>query len=80
MLEDVKNEVQAACNRKETTYQPIIDIIEKESRGRLDSTLHLAAYSLNAYYYYRDRTIQDSSCVITTLMSCINVFYHDEGI
>ena len=30
MLEDAKNEVQAACNRKESTYRPIIDIIEKE--------------------------------------------------
>ena len=80
MLEDAKNEVQAACNRKESTYRPIIDIIEKESRGRLDSTLHLAAYYLNPYYYYRDRTVQDSSRVITALMSCINVFYHDEDI
>lgn len=31
-------------------YQPIVDIIEKESMGRLDSTLYIAAYYLNPYY------------------------------
>ena len=40
----------------------------------------MAAYYLNPYYYYRDRAIQDSSRVITALISCINVFYQDEDI
>jgi hypothetical protein len=80
MLEDAKNEIKVACNRKENLYRPILCIIEKESKGRLDSTLHLAAYYLNPYYYYGDRTIQDNSLVIAAIMRCIDVFYPEEDI
>ena len=52
MLEDAKNEINIACNRKGTLYQSIIDIIKKQYRGRLASTLNY----LNSYYYYKDKT------------------------
>jgi len=53
MLQDAKDEVKASCNRKESVYRPILEIIEK-AKDKLDSPLHLAAYYFNFYYYYKD--------------------------
>lgn len=79
MLEDAKNEIKITCNRKETAFRPNINIIEKESRTKLNSTLHLASYYLNPYYYYRDSTIQNDILVRNVVMHCICIFYskHD---
>lgn len=39
VLKNAKDKIKVACNRKETTFRPIIDIIETESRGKPDRTL-----------------------------------------
>lgn len=33
MLEKAKNKVHAACNRKELTFRPIIEIVQKHAKG-----------------------------------------------
>lgn len=55
MLKDTKKDIKAACNRKETAFRRTINIIEKQSRDRLDNTLYLIAYYLNHSYYYGER-------------------------
>lgn len=66
MLENAKYETKIVCNWKEAAWSPIINIIEKESRG---STLHLWAYYLNPYYYYRIG--QSKITHLLGLQSCI---------
>lgn len=61
------------CNQKETAFRPVIDIIEKESKSRLNSTLHLVVYYHNPYDHYKDRAVQNNILVRTTVMHCICV-------
>lgn len=49
MLEDAKNEIRTTCNRKESNFYLVIDIVKKSANGRLDTPLHLTVYSLNLY-------------------------------
>lgn len=51
--------------------------VEKKAKGRLDSPLHLAAYYLNPYYYYRDNVVQEDTAARSAMMHCIDVFYPD---
>ena len=78
MLQDAKDEIKASCNRKESVYRPILEIIEKKAKDRLDSPLHLAAYYFNPYYYYKDNTIKEDTSVKAALMYCIDKFYPEE--
>lgn len=39
MLEDAKREIQNICNKKESIYGPMIEIIERKANGKLDSPL-----------------------------------------
>lgn len=58
ILEDAKHEIHAACNKKESTFRPVIELVDKHAKGRLETPLHLTAYFLNSYYYYRNTTVK----------------------
>ncbi|GJY41376.1 pescadillo-like protein [Tanacetum coccineum] len=53
-----KEEIKAVLGDNKKAYEPIIKIIEKKMKGRLDTVLHLMAYLLNPYYFYKDTEIQ----------------------
>ncbi|GJV73359.1 hypothetical protein Tco_1493354 [Tanacetum coccineum] len=59
-------------------YRPILDIIDSRSKGRLDSLLHLTAYLLNPYYFFKDESIKDDVMVSDAVFKCLEkFFYHD---
>ncbi|KAL5764534.1 hypothetical protein ACOSP7_016887 [Xanthoceras sorbifolium] len=58
-LLQAKEDIKVALNNVDKNYKPITDIIDVRIKGRLDSSLHLAAYFLNSYYCYRDATIKN---------------------
>ena len=68
MLQDVKREVKASCNRKESIYRPILEIIEKKAKDRLDSPLYLPAYYFNPYCHYKDNVVKEDTSVKAALM------------
>lgn len=37
MLEDTKEENRTACNRKESNFRPIIEIVDKHAKDNLDT-------------------------------------------
>ncbi|GJQ92119.1 ribonuclease H-like domain-containing protein [Tanacetum coccineum] len=53
-----KEEIKAVLGDNKKAYEPIIKIIEKKMKGRLDTVLHLMAYLLNPYYFYKNTKIQ----------------------
>ncbi|GJZ03815.1 ribonuclease H-like domain-containing protein [Tanacetum coccineum] len=53
-----KEEIKGVLGGNKKAYEPIIKIIEKKMKGRLDTVLHLMAYLLNPYYFYKDTKIQ----------------------
>ncbi|XP_048604830.1 uncharacterized protein LOC125582270 [Brassica napus] len=55
---EAKNSIKEASNHLEKNYQPIFRIIEEKMKDRLDTPLHVAAYFLNPYYFYKDPEIQ----------------------
>ncbi|KAL5854795.1 hypothetical protein ACOSQ4_004597 [Xanthoceras sorbifolium] len=74
-MEDIK----VALNNVDRNYKPIIDIIDARMKGRLDSSLHLAAYFLNPYYCYRDTTIQDKVDVNLAMFECVEAICGTEN-
>lgn len=80
LLEDANEEVHVACNRKESIFCPVIEIVEKHSKGRLDTLLHLKTYFLNSYYYYRDIAVTGNRSVKPVLLKRISIFYTEEEI
>nr|VDD20646.1 unnamed protein product [Brassica oleracea] len=53
-----KNSIKEATDHLEKNYQPIFRIIDEKMKGRIDSPLHMAAYFLNPFYFYKDPNIQ----------------------
>ncbi|CAH1449265.1 unnamed protein product [Lactuca virosa] len=53
-IKKAKKEIIDALGGNKKAYEPIINIISKKMKGRLDSKLHLTAYLLNPYYHYKD--------------------------
>ncbi|KAL5834475.1 hypothetical protein ACOSQ4_013972 [Xanthoceras sorbifolium] len=70
-LLQAKEDIKVALNNVDRNYKLIIDIIDARMKGRLDSSLHLAAYFLNPYYCYRDTTIQDKVDVNLAMFECV---------
>lgn len=50
MFQNAKTEIKNVCNGKETIYSPVIEIVKKKVKDKLDTSLHLVAYILNSYY------------------------------
>ncbi|KAG5522682.1 hypothetical protein RHGRI_034729 [Rhododendron griersonianum] len=77
-LQKAKQEIIEACMSKEAQYKPILDIIDTKSQGRLDSPLHLTAYLLNPFYFYKDQTIQNDSSIMEAVVECVERFYPED--
>ncbi|KAL5865119.1 hypothetical protein ACOSQ3_002633 [Xanthoceras sorbifolium] len=78
-LLQVKEDIKVALNNVDRNYKPIIDIIDARMKGRLDSSLHLAAYFLNPYYCYKDTTIKDKVDVNFAMFECVEAIYGTEN-
>ncbi|XP_010515604.1 PREDICTED: uncharacterized protein LOC104791416 [Camelina sativa] len=77
MLE-AKKLIKEASNHLEKNYQPIFQIMDEKMKGRLDSPLHLAAYFLNPFYFYRDSDIQNDLEINLGFIACVETFYHGD--
>lgn len=77
-IQKAKKEIMEAMNNIENNYNPIIDIIDKKMKDRLDSPLHLTAYFLNPYYSYCDGSIFLDDVVMDGVFTCVETFYHDD--
>lgn len=77
-LLEAKKSIKEATDHLEKNYQPIFRIIDEKMKGRLDSPLHMAAYFLNPYYFYKDSTIQYDIEVSEGFIKCVETFYHGE--
>ena len=56
-LKQTKEEIREALHNVESNYWPIFEIIDARVQGRLDSSLHVMAYLLNPYYFFKDLSI-----------------------
>ena len=77
-LLEVRSKIKLACNDLERNYKPIFDIIDEKMKGRLDSPLHMSAYLLNPFYFYKDTTIEHDQMLIDGFVSCVETFYYGE--
>ncbi|KAL5801791.1 hypothetical protein ACOSQ3_033423 [Xanthoceras sorbifolium] len=68
-----KEDIKVAMNNVEKNYRPIFDIIDARIKDRLDSALHLTAYFLNPYYYFKYSRIQNDNDVINAIFDCVEV-------
>ncbi|GJZ07223.1 putative transcription factor/ chromatin remodeling BED-type(Zn) family protein [Tanacetum coccineum] len=48
------------------------------SKGRLDSPLHLTAYLLNPYYFFKDESIKDDVMVSDAVFKCLEKFFYND--
>ncbi|CAL1368867.1 unnamed protein product [Linum trigynum] len=71
-----KREIKETFKNEELRYKEVIAIVEKKMRGRLDDPLHLTTYLLNPHYSYADSSIFDNADITTTLITCVDQFYH----
>ncbi|KAL5759938.1 hypothetical protein ACOSQ2_018776 [Xanthoceras sorbifolium] len=78
-LLQAKEDIKVALNNVDRNYKPIIDIIDARIKGRLDSSLHLAAYFLNPYYCYKDTTIKDKVDVNVAMFECVEAIYSTDN-
>ena len=77
-IKQAKEDIKEALNNLEKNYQPVIEIIEVRVKDRLDSPLHLAAYLLNPYYFFKDMDIQLDNEVMDGFFKCVEMFYDGE--
>ena len=73
-----KNSIKETTDHLEKNYQPIFKIIDEKMKGWLDSPLHMAAYFLNPFYFYKDPNIQCDLEVIDGSITCVETFYHGD--
>ncbi|VVB01661.1 unnamed protein product [Arabis nemorensis] len=74
---EAKKSIKEAFDNLERSYQPVFQIIDEKMKGRLDSPLHIAAYFLNPFYYYKDSRIYDVE-VMQAFIACVETFYHGD--
>lgn len=75
-LRQAKRDIMKAFNNNEKNYGPVIEIIDSMVKDKLDSPLHLMAYFLNPFYFFRDHDIQ--FVVKGGVLDCVEVFYFDD--
>lgn len=73
-----REDIKVTFNNQELHYRPLIDIIDEKSRNRLDSPLHLAAYLLNPYYSFNDRSIGSEEVVMNGFFTCVETFFPND--
>ncbi|XP_020268539.1 uncharacterized protein LOC109843955 [Asparagus officinalis] len=77
-LNQVKREIMTAL-KTEKDYMPIISIIERHAKNRLDSSLHLAAWFLNPLFYYaEDEVAKKSAEAKQAVLDCAELFFRNE--
>lgn len=74
-LKQAKEDIKVAFKNVENNYKPILYIIDSKAEGRLNSPLHLAAYLLNPYYFYKDDDIEHDACAIDGFITCVERFF-----
>lgn len=77
-LKDAKKEIIKICKDVKEIYDPIIYIIDSRVKDRLDSPLHLTAYLLNPYYYYKDDEAKNDPNCMGALLICTEAFFPDD--
>ncbi|CAH1415360.1 unnamed protein product [Lactuca virosa] len=74
-IQNVKQEIINALGNNKKAYEPIMDIISKKMKGRLDTPLHLTAYLLNPYYLYKNPEIQNDIDVTNAIVDFVDTIY-----
>ena len=74
-LLQTKLEIKEALNNVEQHYLPIFAIIDEKSKDRLDTPLHLTAYLLNPYYFYKDLSIFGDEVVSTGFTTFAEMYF-----
>ncbi|XP_052624140.1 uncharacterized protein LOC128132127 [Lactuca sativa] len=74
-IQNAKQEIINALGNNKKAYEPIMDIISKKMKGRLDTTLHLTAYLLNPYYLYKNPEIQNDIDVTDAIVDFVDTIY-----
>ena len=77
-LKQAKEEIKVAYKNVEANYRPILDIIDVKAKDRLDRPLHLAAYLLNPYYFFKDQSIEDDPMVMDSFITCVEMFFPND--
>ena len=77
-LKQAKEEIKVAYKNIEANYRPILDIIDVKAKDRLDRPLHLAAYLLNPYYFFKDQSIEDDPMVMDSFITCVEMFFPND--
>lgn len=72
-LEDAKMEIIEKLKNNESTYKPILEIIDGKAKGKFDSPLKLAGYFLNPYYYYMDDNVQRHPNIMVSLLHVLRI-------
>jgi hypothetical protein len=75
-LTKAKREVKQCYGNMEDHYKNVMVIVDKKTKGRLDSPLHLTAYLLNPHYSYVDTSLFDDATIIQGFITCVETFYH----
>ena len=73
-----REEIKEVFKQVESNYRQIIDIIDDKARGWLDQPLHLAAYLLNPYYFFKNEDIQFDCVVMDGFFLCVERFYKND--
>ncbi|KAI7739061.1 hypothetical protein M8C21_005220 [Ambrosia artemisiifolia] len=77
-LQSAKKEIINALNDNKSEYEPIMDIISKESSKRLDTCLHLTAYILNPYYFYNNPEVRDDLDANDAVIDFLGVLFPED--
>lgn len=79
-LQKAKNDIKEAFKNKEDKYKPILAIVDDKAKGRIDTPLHLTAYLLNPYYYFKDASTWSSDeceLIMDGVLECMERFFPD---
>ncbi|XP_013588957.1 PREDICTED: uncharacterized protein LOC106297221 [Brassica oleracea var. oleracea] len=75
---EAKKSIKETSNHVEKNYLPIFRIIDEKMKDRLDCPLHVAAYFLNPYYFYKDPEILSDFKIMDGFIACAETFYHGD--
>lgn len=75
---EAKKSIKEASDHLEKNYLPVFRIIDEKMKGRLDTPLHMAAYFLNPFYFYKEPNIQLDVEVMEGFLTCVETFYHGD--
>ena len=73
-----KEEIKEAFKNMKDNYKTILKIIEDKGKEWVDGQLHLAAYFLNPYYFFKNPDIKDDPLINDAFFTCVESFFHDD--